>query len=64
LVRKKALYNILIEFGITRELGGIITMCVNETYSMICTGKNLYDKFRVQDGMKQDVLSPLLFNFA
>jgi hypothetical protein len=40
-------------------------MCLNETYSKVCTGKLLSDKFPVQNGMKQgDDLSPLLFNFA
>jgi hypothetical protein len=39
-------------------------MCLNETYSRVCIGKNLSDKFTVQNGLKQDVLSPLLFNFS
>jgi hypothetical protein len=32
-VRREALYNILIEFGIPRKLVGLIKMCLNETYS-------------------------------
>jgi hypothetical protein len=64
-VRKEALYNILIEFGIPRKLVGLIKMCLNETYSRVRTGKNLSEMFTVQNGLKQgDTLSPLLFNFA
>jgi hypothetical protein len=40
-------------------------MCLNETYNKSSIGKNLSDKFTVQDGLKKgDALSPLLFNFA
>jgi hypothetical protein len=38
---------------------------LNETYSKVCVGKLLSDKFPIQNGLKQgDDLSPLLFNFA
>jgi len=39
-------------------------MCLNETYSKVCKGKNLCDAFSTQNGRKQDVLSPVLFNFT
>jgi hypothetical protein len=40
-------------------------MCLNETYSTVCIGKNLTDKFPIQNGRKQgDTSSPLLFKFA
>jgi hypothetical protein len=64
-VRREALYNIVIEFGIPRKLLGLIKMCLNETYSRVRICKNLSDKFTVENGLKQgDALSPLLFNFA
>jgi hypothetical protein len=52
-VRREVLYNILIEFGIPRKLVGLIKMCLNETYSRVRIGKNRYDKFTVQNGLKQ-----------
>jgi hypothetical protein len=38
-VRRETLYNILIEFGIPRELLGLIKMCLNETYNRVRIGK-------------------------
>jgi hypothetical protein len=64
-VRREVLYNILIEFGIHRELVGLIQMCLNEIYSTVLMGKYQSDKFPIQNGLKQgDALSLLLFNFA
>jgi hypothetical protein len=61
----KVLYNILIEFGITRKLVGLIKMCLNETYIRVRIDKNLSDKLFIQNDLKQgDALSPLLFNLA
>jgi hypothetical protein len=43
-------------------------MRLNETYSTLRIGKNLSDKFSIQNGLKQgdalSPLSPLIFNFA
>jgi hypothetical protein len=40
-------------------------MCLNETYSKVCTGKHLSDNFVIQNGLEQgNDLSPLLFNFV
>ena len=39
-------------------------MCLTETYSTVQVGKNLSEMFPIRNGLKQDALSPLLFNFA
>jgi hypothetical protein len=39
-------------------------MCLNGTCSKVHIGKLLPDKFPTHNGLKQDVLSLLLFNFA
>jgi sorting nexin-29 len=64
-VRREVLYNILIEFGITMKLVGLVKMCLNETYSRVRVSKHLSDTFPIKNVLKQgDALSPLLFNFA
>jgi plasmid maintenance system antidote protein VapI len=35
-------------------------MCLNETYSKVHVGELLYDKFPIQNGLKQEALSPVL----
>jgi hypothetical protein len=32
---------------------GLSKMCLNETYSTVCIGKNLSDKFTIENGLKQ-----------
>jgi hypothetical protein len=64
-VRREVLYTIIIEFGISRKLVGLIKMCLNETYSRVHRGKNLSNKFPIQNDLKQgDALTPLLFNYG
>jgi hypothetical protein len=64
-IKRKVLYNVLLEFGIPKKLVRLIKMCLNETYSKVRKGKLLSDKFPIQNGLKQgDALSPLLFSFA
>jgi hypothetical protein len=64
-VRKEVLYNILIEFVISKKLVRLIKMCLTETYSSVRVVKNLSEMFPIRNGLKQgDALSPLIFNFA
>jgi hypothetical protein len=63
-IKREVLY-ILLEFDLPKKLVRRIKMCLNETYSKVCVGKLLSDKFPTQNGLKQgDALSPLLFSFA
>jgi hypothetical protein len=39
-------------------------MRLSETHNKVRIGKNLSDAFPIQNGMKQDALLPLLFNFS
>jgi hypothetical protein len=60
-VRREALYNILIEFGIPKKL----VRRLNETYSGVRVGKSLSEMFPIRNGLKEgDALSSLLFHFA
>jgi hypothetical protein len=64
-VRRKVLYNILIEFGIPLKLLRLIKMCLNKTYSRNRVDKNFSDRLSIKNGLKEyDDLSPLLLNFA
>ena len=58
-------YNIPIGFDIHMNLVKLIKICLTETYSrVVVVGKNLCDVFPIRNGLKQDALSQLLFNFA
>ena len=60
-VRRKVLYNILMEFGIPMKLVRLIKMCLTETCSRALVGKNLSYMFPTRNDLKQgDGLSPLL----
>jgi len=64
-VRREVLYKIFIVFGIPRKLVRLIKMSLTETYSRVWVGKNVSDRFRIRNGLKQgDALTPMLFNFA
>jgi hypothetical protein len=64
-VKREVRYNILLEFGIPKNLVRLIKMYLNETYSKVRIGKLLSDKFPIQNELEQgDDLSPLLFSFA
>jgi hypothetical protein len=39
-------------------------MCLNETYSKVCIGKNLSDVFPIHNGLEQDASLLLLFKIA
>jgi hypothetical protein len=63
-VKREVLYNTLLESGISKKLVRLIKIYVNETYSKVCVDKLLPDKIPTQNGLKQDAVLPLLFNFA
>jgi hypothetical protein len=51
-VKREVLYNILLEFDISKKLVRLIKMCLNETHSKVRIGKLLSDKFPIQNGLK------------
>jgi hypothetical protein len=64
-VKREGLHSILLEFGVPKKLVRLMKMYLNETYSIVCIGKLLSNKFPIQNRLKQaDALLPLLFNFA
>jgi len=54
------LYSIHTEFGIPMKLVRLIKMSLNEIYSQIHKGNHICYAFPIQNGLKQDVLSPML----
>ena len=59
------MYNILIEFVVSKKIVNLIKICLTETYIRVRVGKILSDMFSFRNGLKQgDALSSLFFNFA
>jgi hypothetical protein len=52
-IKTEVLYNILLEFGITKKLVRLIKICLFETYSKFRIGRLLSGKFPIQNGLKQ-----------
>jgi hypothetical protein len=46
------------------KLVRLIKMCLNEMYIKVLVGIHLSDNLPIQNGLKQDGLLPLIFNFA
>jgi hypothetical protein len=64
-VKREAVYNILLEFGIHKKLVRLIKMYLNKTFSKVLVGDLVSDTFPIQNVLKQgNALSPLLFNFV
>jgi hypothetical protein len=64
-VSREVMYDILVEFGVPKKPIRWIGISLNETYSKVCIrNTHLFDMFPIQSDLKQDVLSPLIFNFA
>jgi hypothetical protein len=64
-ISREVLYNILIQVGIPLKLLRLNKICLDETYSRVCTGRSMSDVFPFQNVVKQvDVLSSMLFIFA
>ena len=40
-VRREVLYNILIEFGVPKNLVRLVKICLTETYSRVSVGNNV-----------------------
>ena len=51
-VRRKTLYNILLEFGIPMKLVRIMKLCLNETYGSVRVGKHFSDMFPIKSVLK------------
>jgi hypothetical protein len=64
-VKRKVLYNILIEFGVPLKPVWLIKMCLNEVYSKEHIHKQLSDSLSVQNGLNMGLLyCHCFFHFA
>jgi hypothetical protein len=63
-VRKEALHNILIEFGVRMKLVRLIKMCMHESYRKDHICKHLSDTFPIQNGLKEEALHHHCFKLA
>jgi hypothetical protein len=61
---RKKFFTTFCEYDIPKKLVRLIKMCLNETYSKVHVGKFLSRTFAIHNGLKEDVLLPLVFNFA
>jgi hypothetical protein len=61
---EQVLYNILTEYGVPMKLVRLNEMCLNKTYSKVRIGRELSDMFHIPNGLKQDYLSPMVYNFV
>jgi hypothetical protein len=53
------------EFMVPMKIVMLNKMCLNETYSKVCTGKRLSDSFLIKYSLKQGyALSPMVCNFT
>jgi hypothetical protein len=63
-VRNDVLCSILVEFGVSMKLVGLITTCLNETYSKVGVGKHLSDTFHIQSGLKRRCFITIAFQLC
>jgi len=64
-VRRKVLYNILVEFGIPVKLVKLIKMYLSEMYGKVHVSKCVSDTFPIHNCLKQgDAWLLLLFSFV
>jgi hypothetical protein len=64
-MRRKVLYNTLIDFEVPMKYVRLIKTCLNGTYSKICICRHFSDRFFIQNGLKQgDVSLSVILYFA
>ena len=64
-VKKESFYDILIKFGVPKELVRLIKTCLRRTQSKMRIGNYWSSSFLIENGLEQgDASLPLSFNFA